>query len=363
MRVLVVTGASGGHIFPALSFLDTLKDKHENIDTLLVVPKRAREVRIPLDSYIVKYISISPVKLSFNFRNFVAILRLFKGSLESIFIMFGYRPDIVVGFGAIDCVPLLLLAWIFRVKTIIHEQNVLPGRANRLLARFTDRIAISFEETKEYFSDFKKKIVLTGNPLRRELKMIDKVNALSFFGLKEDKLTILVMGGSQGSQRINAGFLKAISVLRDTSKLQAIHITGIKDYELIKDGYKDLNVDSRVFGFLNAMQYAYSACDLVISRAGATSIAEIIFFGLPAILIPYPYAYKHQLNNARALERKGCAFIIKDEELDKNILMDRIELLMDNPEKLKSMHSSDTHMLIQNASEILVKEAISLNYN
>ncbi len=363
MRVLVVTGASGGHIFPALSFLDTLKDKHKETDTLLVLPKRSRKSLILLDAYKVKYLSISPIEFSFNLRNLIAVLTFFKGSLESIFIMFEFRPDIVVGFGTIDCLPLLLLAWIFRVKTLIHEQNVLPGRANRLLARFSDRIAISFEETREHLKAHEKKIVLTGNPIRKELERIDRIKALGFFGFKEDKLTILVMGGSLGSQRINGAFLKAVSLLSDTSKLQAIHIAGIKDYELMKARYKNLNIDSRVFGFLNAMQYAYSACDLVVSRAGASSITEIMFFGLPAILIPYPYAYKHQLNNAKVLERKGCAFIIKDEELDENILGDRIELLMNKQGKLKSMRSGYPPELTCNASDLLVNEVISLNYN
>lgn len=363
MKVLVVTGASGGHIFPALSFLDTLKDKHKKTDTLLVLPERSRKIRILPDSYSVKYISISPIKFSFNFRNLIAILRFFKGSLQSAFIILGFRPDVVVGFGTIHCVPLVLFAWILRVKTLIHEQNVSPGRANRLLARFTDRIAISFEETKEYLKDYRKKVVFTGNPICQTLERIDRFKALTFFGFQEDKLTILAMGGSQGSHRINTGFLKAMSMQIDTTKLQIIHITGIKDYELIKDRYKNLNINSRVFDFLDAMQYAYSACDLVVSRAGATSVTEIMFFGLPAILIPYPYAYKHQLNNAKVLERKGCAFIIKDEDMDEDILVNKIELLMNNPERLRSMQSGYKPLLTQDSSGILVDEVMSLDYN
>lgn len=359
MKILVVTGTSGGHVFPALSFLDTLKDKYKRIDTLLVVTKRVRKSWIPLDNYKVRYLSFSPIEFSFNFRNIVAILRFFKGSLESIFIMLEFRPDIVVGFGTIDCVPLLLLAWVMRLKTLIHEQNVSPGRANRLLARFADKIAISFDQTQEYLKDYRKKIILTGNPIRKELKKIDRRQALNFFGFKEDKLTILVMGGSHGSHRINAGFLKAVSLLSDTHKLQSIHITGIKDYELIKDGYKNLNVNSGVFIFLNAMQYAYSACDLVVSRAGATSITEIMFFGLPAILIPYPYAYKHQLNNARALEKMGAAIIINDNDLDSDLLGKNIESLIERPDKLKDMRSCYNGVLKLCAAELLVKEAIS----
>lgn len=359
MKVLVVAGSSGGHIFPALSFLDTLKDKYKKTDALLAVAKRARKSRIPLDNYKVKYLSFSPLEFSFNFKNIVAILEFFRGSLESIFIMLEFRPDIVVGFGTIDCVPLLLLAWVMRLKTLIHEQNVSPGRANRLLARFADRIAVSFEETQEYLKDYRRKIILTGNPIREELKKIDRLEALNFFGFKEDKLTILVMGGSHGSHRINAGFLKAVSMLSDASRLQVIHISGIEDYESVKDGYKNLNVNSGVFVFLNAMQYAYSACDLVVSRAGATSITEIMFFGLPAILIPYPYAYRHQLNNARALEKTGAAIIINDDDLDSDLLAKNIGSLMQRPDKLRDMRSCYNGVLNLCAAELLVKEAMS----
>lgn len=371
VRVLVVTGASGGHMFPALSFLDTLKDKSRSlaqgedkdkkIDTLLVLSRGIKSQIIP-EGYKVKYLSISKIELCFNFRNFIAVLKFLKGSLESLLILLEFRPDIVVGFGSLNSVPMILFAWFFRIKTLIHEQNVILGRANRLLAKFADRIAISFTETQDYLKINPKKIVLTGNPIRQELKRIDRNKALSFFGFNNDKFTILVMGGSLGSHSINMAFQRALSLMRDNYRLQVIHITGTKDYDLLNKNYKDLNVNikAKLFTFLKDMQYAYSASDLVISRAGATTIAELINFRLPVILVPYPFAYKHQLNNAQVLERVGACFIINDNELTTNLLKKVIEPFINNPEKLENMRLSYNGLLKDNANELLVNEVISL---
>lgn len=361
MKVLVVTGPSGGHIFPALGFLDTLKEKYKNIDALLILPKRSIAGPIGTFGYNVNYISISPIKLSLDFKNFFAILEFFKGSLESLFIMLRFRPDIVVGFGSLISIPLVMFAWVFRIKTLIHEQNVIPGRANRLLAKFTDRIAISFAKTQDYFKDCKRKIALTGNPIRKELIRIDKDRALDFFGFNNNKFTILVIGGSLGSHSINTGFLRAISMMPEKPNLQIIHLTGHKDYDLLKQSYESLNIDIKLFKFLNSMQYAYSASDLVLSRAGATTIAEIIFYALAAIIIPYPYAYKHQIANAKVLERMGSAIIVDDNDLDSGILIRVIESLLNNPDRLKNMRSIYRNFLRPNANDLLVNEVMSLN--
>jgi len=377
MRVLVATGASGGHIFPALGFIDTLKERYKDIDILLVLPRSSLKLIIALEEgrglpekniknqienfgYKINYISISAIKLSLDFKNMVNILNFFKGTFESIFILLRFQPDIVVGFGSLVCIPLVLFAWAFRIKTLIHEQNVIPGLANRFLAKFTNGINVSFEQTKDYLKNNKKKIVTTGNPIRKQLIQIDKNKALDFFKFSDTKITILVMGGSLGSHKINLAFLKAISELADRSKLQIIHLSGIGDYELLSSHYRDSNVNVRLFSFLKPIQYAYSVSDLVISRGGATTISEIVYFRLPAIIIPYPYAYKHQLSNAKILEENACAIIIKDEELDTDILRKTIESLMNNPDKLENMHSGYNHLPAYHAGDLMVKEVVSL---
>jgi UDP-N-acetylglucosamine--N-acetylmuramyl-(pentapeptide) pyrophosphoryl-undecaprenol N-acetylglucosamine transferase len=361
MRILVVTGASGGHIFPALAFLENLKSKVPDAETLLLLPRNNAVKYIDTGVSRVGYISITGAKPTLSFKNIVALYNFCRGSFESLFIILRFRPDAVAGFGSLASIPVILFAWLFRVKTIIHEQNVIPGSANRLLGAFADRIAISFAETREYFSRYKNKVVLTGNPLRRELTRIEKKKALDFFRLNPDRFTILAIGGSQGSSSINTAFFKAISSLSAKADFQVIHIAGEKDYAFLKCAYRDLKIDSRIFGFFDAMQYAYSASDLAVSRAGATSITELIFFKVPAIISPYPYAWRHQMANAEVLRNASAAIVIEDGELGKDKLAQNIASLINNPRRLEEMRSAYAGILMPQAEGLLVQEITSLN--
>jgi len=358
MKVLAVTGASGGHIFPALSFLDSLKDKHRDASALLVLPEKVLGTGIIPDGYNVSYISIWAVNPGLNPESFFALLRFFRGAWQSLILILKFRPDVVVGFGSIASVPVVLWAWFFRIKTVIHEQNVLPGRANRLLAKFSDKIAVSFQESRDFFKGSSGKVVFTGNPIRKGLKRMEKDKALAFFGLAPDKFTLLAMGGSAGSHKINLELLGAISGMRDKARLQLIHLCGSGDYKFLEEGYKDLNVNFRLFAFLNQVGYAYSAADLVICRAGATTLAEVMFFGLPAIIIPYPFAYGHQAANAEGLKNRGCAVVIKDSELNKDTLRQDLEEFLAGPGKIKKMRAGYDNMAIPETDGLLVTEAL-----
>jgi UDP-N-acetylglucosamine--N-acetylmuramyl-(pentapeptide) pyrophosphoryl-undecaprenol N-acetylglucosamine transferase len=361
MKVLIVTGASGGHIFPAASFTEALKNKHGRIEILLVLPRKSiQNCNLPKDCSI-RYLSILPIKLGLNLRVVAAIFGFIKGVFESLFLLVEFRPDYAVGFGSINSVPLLFFAWIFRIRTLIHEQNVVPGRANRFLAKFMDKVAISFAETRNYLRIDPKKIVLTGNPVRNDLVRIDKPQALFFFGFSKEKFTVLVMGGSKGAHKINTAFLHAASIMEHNYDLQVIHISGQDDYDFLKGRYKDLNTEVRLFIFLKEMQYAYSSVDLVISRAGATTIAELMTYRLPAIIIPYPFASLHQLCNAKTLEKLGSAIIINDYDLDAHLLKKTLEELMSNPDKLEIMRSRYNNIPVNNANELLENALLSLN--
>jgi UDP-N-acetylglucosamine--N-acetylmuramyl-(pentapeptide) pyrophosphoryl-undecaprenol N-acetylglucosamine transferase len=245
------------------------------------------------------------------------------------------------------------------MKTIIHEQNVLPGRANKLLAKFVDRVAVSFSKTKEYLDISPDKIVVTGNPLRQELRIIDKAEARRFFGFK-DAFTILVMGGSQGSHAINMAFLDCLANIPQAHTLQVIHICGGQDLQFLNDSYRKLKLQVRVFSFLKEIQYAYSVADIVLCRAGATSIAELMRFKLPAIIIPYPYAYQHQRKNAEALEEIGSALIATDDALKDKALLRLLQGLMDEPVKLTAMRSGYQGIGENDAGALLVHEVVSL---
>ncbi|MFH0738898.1 MAG: undecaprenyldiphospho-muramoylpentapeptide beta-N-acetylglucosaminyltransferase [Candidatus Omnitrophota bacterium] len=359
-RVLVISGSSGGHIFPALAFLDSLRESKE-IEALLVLPKKNILNLSGNHSYQLRYISVTSLRPGLSWSNLLACVRFFQGTLESAGLLLSFRPHIVVGFGSIVSVAMILLARILGIKTLIHEQNVIPGRANRFLAKFADSIAISFIESSSYFTGFRNKIILTGNPLRPELISVDKARGLDFFDLKPGKFTILVIGGSQASKRVNAAFLQALVAIADKAGLQVIHLSGALELGRVERAYKELGVTSRCFAFLDKMQYAYSCSDLVISRAGATTISEIIFFELATVLIPYPYAYRHQLANAKALENIGAALIVEEDALETGMLTKVIKGFLDNPERIRAMRSSYAHLKKIDARGLFREAVLSLN--
>lgn len=360
MRILIVTGSSGGHIFPALSLLDILKQEYKDGVTLLIVPSKSSRPNIALEGYNVRYIPASGVRLRLDTRNIIAAAIFAKAIFNNLIILIKFRPDVVVGFGSIDSIPAVFLAWLMRIKTLIHEQNVTPGVANRLLSKFVDRVALSFPETEKDLDISCKRAALTGNPIRSQLEKVPRPKAMDFFKLKQDKLTILVAGGSQGSHSINISCLEALSQLNEKKGFQVIHLSGDKDYSLLEKRYKEMDIPVALSGFLQEMQYAYSAADLIICRAGATTIAELLYFHLPAIIIPYPFAYQHQLKNALVLENMKSAMVIEENEFMQERLTAALKNIIANSDRIKQMRLSYGDAVRENAGKLLLKEVLSL---
>lgn len=357
-KILVVAGPSGGHVYPAIAFIERLNDKCNHPSAYLILPGSYVKKIPPVAGCALQYINIPSVKLEFGFENIKKAAKLINGCIESFFILIKYRPDIVVGFGSIVSAPFIIFSWLLRIETVIHEQNVIPGRANKLLVMFADKIAVSFETTMHYFKNYRRKITVTGNPLRKKITRLDKTMALGYLGLDAGKFTILVMGGSQGSGKINAEFVDALSLLNNRSFMQVVHLSGRMDFERLKQRYEKLDIKFRIFDFFDSIEYLYSAADLTVSRAGATSIAEIIFYELPAILIPYPYAYKHQYMNAKALEEKGCAVIREEEKLNAVVLKDDIELFLRSRNRLADMQAAYGKFPKTDAAELLLNSIL-----
>ncbi len=337
MKILAVCGASGGHIFPAVAFLESLKEIKPDAECLLILPQRSSMKKIENPAFEVRYLVFPSVSLKLNSDNIKNLFLVLTGSLECIRAVIGFKPDVTVGFGSLISLPAVISSWLLRINTVIHEQNVVAGRATKFLAFFAQKIALSFEDSKKYFKNFQSKVVLTGNPLRKSLKIIDKKTALEYFGFHEDKMTFLVSGGSQGSSRINFEFINAVSLLENKGSIQVIHLCGLTDYPELEKKYKGSGVGYALFSFLDQMEFAYSAADFVISRAGATSVSEMILYKLPGVILPYPYAYQHQFRNARALEEKGVSIIIKDDELNAVDLKERIQALIRQPQLVESL--------------------------
>ena len=359
MRVLLVTGSSGGHIFPALALMDHLK--LSGADLLIALPKNNNSSKIMAGLDQVEYIHESRLRFNLSSKNIREAFFFFIGAWQGLRIIIKFKPDVVVGFGSLHTVSLLFWAWLFRIKTIIHEQNVVAGRANRLLAKFVDKVAVSFAQTGRYLNISQEKVIFTGNPIRSDLVRMDKLKALDYFNFKEGKFNILITGGSQGSHKLNTVCSIALSGCQQKNDLQLIHISGALDFASIKQTYVQAAITHQVFDFFSDMQYAYSVADLVISRAGATTIAELQKFNLPALLIPYPFAYAHQLSNAKVLEGSGSALIIPDEELTVERLRDQLHLLLNDPQRLKLMRQTYTKTQSLDATALLANEVLNLN--
>lgn len=361
-KVLIVSGSSGGHLFPAEALLDALAEK-KGIESLLVLPRKNILVASDASGFKTEYVSVSSIGLEPTFKNLKAFFHFFKGAFESAKILNRFKPDVVAGFGSIVSVPMVLLARSKGIKILIHEQNVLPGRATRFLSGWADSIAVSFGETEKYLKRPGARVVFTGNPLRKGLSVIGREEALKFFGLSKDKFTILVCGGSQASSRINSAFLRDLPGIVRPSAIQVIHLSGGKELEEVKKRYKEMGVEARCFGFLDKMQYAYSCSDLAVSRSGATTIAELAFFKLPAVLLPYPYAYRHQYLNAGVLEKAGCALVIDDAGLDKGALKKELARLLGSRDEVLRMRDSFASLAQSDHGELLREALLSLiNY-
>jgi UDP-N-acetylglucosamine--N-acetylmuramyl-(pentapeptide) pyrophosphoryl-undecaprenol N-acetylglucosamine transferase len=360
MKVLLVTGSSGGHVFPALALMDRLKVS--DAEVLMVLPgNKNSDNKILVESEQVKYIHAANLGFNLGSKNINGAYFFLIGAWEGLRTIIKFKPDVVVGFGSLHTIALLFWAWLFRVKTVIHEQNVIPGRANRLLARLVDKVAVSFAQTGDYLNISREKIILTGNPIRKDLVRLSRKEALDFFSFKEGKFNILITGGSQGSHKLNTVCFDALSGCREKNDLQLVHISGAQDFTLLKQSYAQAGLRHKIFDFFSDMQYAYSMADLVICRAGATTIAELQRFNLPALLIPYPFAYAHQLSNARVLEESGAALTIMDEELSAEKLIDRIREFMENPQKLEAMRKAYAQTRVLDAVGLLAHEVLSLN--
>lgn len=345
MRILIASGGSGGHIFPAISLARELEK--EESDIVFVASRRCLD-RTILESAPYKkiFLSINPMPYKFGFRTFIFWAKLFSDSIHSIFILIRYRPDVVIGFGGYTAGTIVLLASLFGIKTVIHEQNAVPGRTNRFLDRLADKVAVSFSGTEKHFRN--REVVFTGNPLREESLRENRLEALERLGLDHDKITILVMGGSQGAVSLNRLVSESLTSLSGEIKknVQLVHIAG-KNYKAdIKKRYEEKGVKGRVFEFMKNINDAYSACDLAISRAGAAAIFELAAFRKPMILIPYPDKRNNQRSNAEFFEKSGAAIFRDEKDLSAEELRDIIADLIENPEKRK--------MLSENAKKLSV---------
>jgi UDP-N-acetylglucosamine--N-acetylmuramyl-(pentapeptide) pyrophosphoryl-undecaprenol N-acetylglucosamine transferase len=330
MKILIASGGSGGHIFPAVAVARKLHN--EQHDVIFVASSRN------LDQYILRnepyrkiFIPPNPMPHDASLAVFGFVFKMFVECFRTLWILVHTWPRAVIGFGGYTAGALCILARLLGRTTIIHEQNVVPGRANRLLDRFVSGVAVSFPETEKYFSN--RHVVYTGNPIREESLADVRTDALRRYGLDERRFTILVMGGSQGAHSLNHIVSLSLGYLPEEKKknVQVVHITGQKDLQRCTNYYRKSGIEGRVFTFVDKINEAYSVCDLAISRAGAAAISELAAFGKPMILIPYPSPKNNQRYNAAYFSEKKAALYRDESHLTKEALRDLIAHLIDDP--------------------------------
>jgi UDP-N-acetylglucosamine--N-acetylmuramyl-(pentapeptide) pyrophosphoryl-undecaprenol N-acetylglucosamine transferase len=265
------------------------------------------------------YLTVNPMPHSFGVKKIlVFITRLVADIIRSFLILIKIRPDAVAGFGGYSSGAIVCAARICGLPVLLHEQNLLPGRANRLLCRIADTVAVSFGKSEKFFSRHKCNVVFTGNPLREEIcRKKDKVKARESLGLHPDKFTFLIMGGSQGSTFLNRTVTEGAGMLKKckADEFQIIHLTGRKDHEKVAEFYRMNGVNARVFSFLGDIETAYSACDTAVSRAGAAAIFELAFYGKAMILVPYPNPKNNQRSNAEYFAARRAAVTLEEKNI------------------------------------------------
>lgn len=316
MTYLFVCGGTGGHIFPAMAVAEELEDRGARV--LYVCGGRDIESEIfrSVPRQAVFPVRSAPYRGKSSIADPRFLLKLAQGYFQSRTLLKKLKPSLVVGFGGYVSFPVLLAAKQLGFKTALHEQNVVPGRANRLLARWVDSVALSHEESRPAFLRARR-VEVTGNPIRSAIEADRRAEALSTFGFSPSKRTLLVLGGSQGAESVNRLFLSSLAFWDSSMKqgVQVLHLCGRMAPSDAEGACRAAGVDARAFSFYDRMDLAYSAADLCLGRAGATFLAEIRAKGLPAILVPYPYADGHQRENARVFALGGRARVAEQAEL------------------------------------------------
>lgn len=355
-RFVFAGGGTGGHLYPAIAVAQQIKALKPESEILFVGTKNKIEARVvPQLGFNFKTIWISGLARKFDMKNILFPFKVAVSVVQSLMINFSFKPRVAVGCGAYVAGPVIWSASVMGSKIILLEQNSYPGITNRLLEKKADRIHITFEDSRKYFRE-KDKLELTGNPIRINLRITDKSESLSKFGLNDSRKTLLVLGGSLGAKSINEAVAANLGKIVSTG-IQVIWQTGAAYYE----SYKNLDSEFvKVKNFVDDMSAAYSACDLVLARSGATTIAEAALLGSPVVFVPSTnVAANHQYKNAMSLKEADAAEIIEDKNLAVE-LFNVVSQLINNNEKLNELKKNIARFAKPDAALTIAKQAINL---
>ncbi len=348
MKVLISTGGSGGHIFPALQLgLEMQKRGHTIVFAGALAMSLDKIRSLGFEAILIDAQGLTDKSPGGLLRFGSTMLRAMTQAFK---VIDNVRPDKVVGFGGYGSFPVLMTACLKRYPTMLHEQNVIPGKANKILGQCVAKVAVSFKQTMPLFGA---KAIWTGCPCNNEAVGRNKEAIKASFSLRLNTTVVVLLGGSQGSKVLNETFFKTMQELGKDGLIEAVHVTGKAEYLLYKEKYATAHLPVIVRDFISPIGDAYAVADIIISRSGAATVSELGSFGIPSILVPYPFAHGHQVHNARVLVQAGSAVLIEQKNLSVNALAGAIRTYI-------GQHISREKLLRQNSSFFIEDAAARL---
>ena len=357
LRVVIAGGGTGGHLFPGLAIAQEFMARNKSNTVVFISTGNPLERSVlGQTDFRLESVTAEGIKGRGLWNQARSALKIPKGIIEALRILRNYKPDLTVGLGSYSAGPVVLGAWLLRTKIVLHEQNILPGITNRILAPFADRIYVSFDDTRARFAPHK--IRLTGNPVRRELLNHHDAGAVAP-GL--EKFCVLIIGGSQGAHSINTTLVEALGHLAHKDGLYFIHQTGSADEQMVAEAYRRQNVAAKVQAFFRHMGPLYKQADLIICRAGATTVAEVTAMGKAVIFIPFPFAADdHQTLNAATLADRGAAELVHEKDMRADTLAQKIEYYAAHPQALEAMAAKASRLGHPAAAKKIVDDCYEL---
>ncbi len=359
-RIMISGGGTGGHIYPAISIAQALESALSEVEILFVGAQGKMEMtKVPEAGYEIVGLWISGLQRKLTLSNLLFPIKLINSIVKSFRLLKSFKPDAVVGVGGYASGPLLYAAASKKIPTLIQEQNSYAGLTNKWLAKKVDKICVAYEGLDKYFPA--EKLVITGNPVRAAIGQLDsRDQAATNFDLDATKKTMLIVGGSLGARTINESIEKGLAEIR-ARDVQIIWQTGSYYHESIVSRTCDQNLTGiKILDFITDMRQAYSACDLVISRAGALAIAELMLTGKATLLVPSPnVAEDHQSMNAKALVEKDAAVMVRDDDASEVLIKEAMDLLADD-EKLRKLETNISELARPDAAKEIANEVIKL---
>ncbi len=370
LRIMIAGGGTGGHVYPGISVANEFRDQNMDHRILFVGTERGMEASlIPKAGYELKTIVVSGFQRRISLGIIKSALDAVRGFFQAGTLIRRFQPDIVIGTGGYVCGPVVTVARLRKIPTMILEQNVIPGATNRILGRFVQGVAVTYEASKKYFPA-KQDVRVTGNPIRREIMAADPIQGRKSLEIGMDKKVIMSFGGSIGAQTINQAMVDLAEHYISRSDIHILIITGNNKLDETVQALREKGIPHNDAGnvtvkpYLYNIQDAYAAADIIVGRAGGISLSELTALGKAAIVVPYPHATnQHQLHNAEVLGTAGAAVVIDDQSLDGARLVDEVNKLLLQPQKLIDMARNSKLLGRPNAAADIVEWAGQLVYN